>query len=510
MWAKHTLASRYPSGPMASTGVPKGPNVVLVVLDTLTARAAALSDDPPPMPGLAHLAQRGATFSHAVSNAPWTYPSHASLLTGLLPSEHGMDTPHQFTGWELDDPTGRSLQALLPPGPAANPVVGPRWLPALLAAAGYETACVSNNPWVGRLTGMELGFHRLRDPLAVRLAGWRSAFRARPRLRSALRAGYNTYRAMIGGGDLLAADAVRLVRSWTDRRDRSRPFFLLVNLIEAHAPYLTPLTPRALRELRARPGPVLRAMRLLEPRWTIRYNLGDPAYRLTGGALRVGRALHETSARYLDTIVTELHEIAAGQGRDVLTCVTSDHGESFGEHGSLLHGFTLDEETLHVPLVVSGGGVPAGDHHDTVDLRRVYATLLEAVGLAVPEGAAPSLLDSERGVAVAERERLDLPAWADIDRPLARARVGRIRAAYRDPWKLVATDAGTSLFDRSSDPGERVDLAGERPDVRRELEAMLPAWPDQPSPGPRPDTGELTEAEERELTDRLAALGYVE
>src|SRR6266568_843394 len=273
----------------AGTGGSGRPNLVVVVLDTLTAEAAGLGGTATPMPTLAGLAERGMWFRHAVSNAPWTLPAHGSLLTG-------------------------SLASILPGSPVSDPGLGTRWLPGLLAAAGYETALVSNNPWVGRLTQMHHGFHRIRDTLSVHVARRRDLFRGRPRLRRNARAGYYAYRAVRGHGDLLARDAMDRIGEWLAARDRSRPFLLLVNLIEAHAPYLTPEAARAVREGGAGPVTALRTMRLLDPRLSIPYNLGGEPRERHARAVDLGRRLHRHAARYLDGLVRELHELVSAQG----------------------------------------------------------------------------------------------------------------------------------------------------------------------------------------------------
>ncbi len=501
----------------AGTGGSGRPNLVVVVLDTLTAEAAGLGGTATPMPTLAGLAERGMWFRHAVSNAPWTLPAHGSLLTGLLPSEHRMDTFRQFALWEREPGGWGSLASILPGSPVSDPGLGTRWLPGLLAAAGYETALVSNNPWVGRLTQMHHGFHRIRDTLSVHVARRRDLFRGRPRLRRNARAAYYAYRAVRGHGDLLARDAMDRIGEWLAARDRSRPFLLLVNLIEAHAPYLTPEAARAVREGGAGPVTALRTMRLLDPRLSIPYNLGGEPRERHARAVDLGRRLHRHAARYLDGLVRELHELVSAQGREAMFCVTSDHGESFGEHGALQHGFTVDEPALHVPLAVSGAGVPVREVEETVDLRRVYATVLDAAGVAVPEGAAPSLLDPAKVDAVAERERVALPGWARPEWPGIGARTPRLRVLYRDPWKLVVEGTTERLFDLRSDPGEETDRAPSEPQVAAALGAALPPWP-QEGPLRAAGAGEppigngqvLTEREEEEMVERLSALGYLE
>src|SRR5687768_4722030 len=71
------------------------PNVLLVTIDTL--RADRLG---PGTPALEAVALRGARFTHAYAHAPTTLPSHASIMTGLLPPSHGVRNNGAF---RLDD-----------------------------------------------------------------------------------------------------------------------------------------------------------------------------------------------------------------------------------------------------------------------------------------------------------------------------------------------------------------------------------------------------------------------
>ncbi len=104
---------------------PPRPDIVLVVLDTVrrdhTGVGGASDGATPRLDGLM---AEGTAFRNAWANAPWTVPSHASLFTGLLPSEHGCT--------------------------AASPRLGPdrRTLAEVLAAAGYDTGAFFSNPWL--------------------------------------------------------------------------------------------------------------------------------------------------------------------------------------------------------------------------------------------------------------------------------------------------------------------------------------------------------------------------
>jgi arylsulfatase A-like enzyme len=488
------------------------PNIVLIVLDTLRADSAALTSDRTRMPRLASIAEQGQVYSHAVSNSMWTYPSHASIFTGLLPSEHRMEAPGRWVGdkREVIRSLGRTR------GPKTEPSLGARWLPAMLARAGYEAVCASNNPWVGRLTQMDHGFTRIRDTMVlardrfdidVLVKGLKLPRRMRPRARAA----YATYEAFRGGGDMSGQRAIDAVKAWAATRDASRPYFLFVNLLEAHAPYLTPLSRRALWSERAGPLRVYEAMSLLRQRRQLAINLGDGDGAL-GRPAAVLRALQQQAATYLDHIVGELWDLARSDPRGVVFCVTSDHGESFGEHGALFHISSMYEPALHVPLVLVGDGVPAGVREDTVDGRRVYATLVSAAGVDAPRNGVPSLLDRSPHDAVSEREAIPLPPRAAPFTQRTEEQRGRMRVVIRDPWKLMSTSVGPRVFHLDDDPGETTDVSTEHPDIVRSLEEALPAWP-QPEETAQATAGEprgVTAEEEREIAKQLEALGYIE
>src|SRR5262245_60998940 len=75
------------SAPRGSAGTP----VVLVSIDTLRAdRLPAYGCKGVETPAIDALARDGILFENAYSHSPLTFPSHSSLLSGLLPPEHGV------------------------------------------------------------------------------------------------------------------------------------------------------------------------------------------------------------------------------------------------------------------------------------------------------------------------------------------------------------------------------------------------------------------------------------
>jgi arylsulfatase A-like enzyme/Tfp pilus assembly protein PilF len=165
---------------------------VLVSIDTLRAdRLPAYGYADGATPAVDRLAREGMLFEHAFTPVPLTLPAHATLLTGLLPPEHGV---RDNLGYRLN-------------GGAS---VVPR-----LKAAGYRTAAAVSSVVLRRETGLANGFDLYDD-------------------------------AVPGGPDRTAAEAQRpgpetlaAVESWL-RDVGMEPFFLFLHLYEPHAPYEPP------------------------------------------------------------------------------------------------------------------------------------------------------------------------------------------------------------------------------------------------------------------------------
>jgi arylsulfatase A-like enzyme len=205
-----------------------------------------------------------------------------------------------------------------------------------------------------------------------------------------------------------------------------------------------------------------------------------------------------------------LEAFRASAVRDTtVVALTSDHGESLGEHDYYFdHGKNVFDPSLRVPLILVVPGAPAGLKTpvlaSTLDL---VPTLLDAVKASYPSGlAGQSLLPAVVGKEVPGRSRL----FAQNDRNLT--------ATHDSRFKLVATPEGEGarleLYDRSSDPGETRDVSAERPAElqrqRAELEAFQ-ARADREWESLREELAK-TSGEERlspEACERLRALGYL-
>ena len=413
------------------------PNVVLIVLDTVRADHLSCYGYPrPTTPNLDRLAARGVRFENAIAPTSWTLPSLASIFTGLLPHQHGAE----WTSALAD---------------------GPWTLAKILRDKGYETAGFAANPFYG-LSAWRLneGFdvyvddsYTIRHNLAVTFVG-----------QSALHYAYDRIIRYNQFDHLTAAQVNRGVMQWYAHRDPGQPFFLFINFMDAHRPYLPPAP------YDRRFGKMSRAVLATV---TASLNDGRPPSPYTAQEQRELIDGYDNSLAYLDVQVGRLIDFLRRQpgGAQTYFIVTADHGEGFGEHGTYDHGWNLYKEVLHVPLIVTGPGVPAGTVVTRqVGTRSLFATVLDlALGLKGPirrlslrrtwQGSSTQASSPEE--TVSELTVL-LP-----HRPLKSS-----LSLMTPQWHLIVNgNQKVELYNEVNDPHEHINVANE-PALRGVLETL--------------------------------------
>jgi arylsulfatase A-like enzyme len=397
------------------------PNVLVLLVDTLRADAVGLYGAPADAtPALDALGARGTVFATAVSQSSWTLPSVATLMTGLAPRQHrAVGEPERAGG------RGRARW-----GHLADAVT--TWA-ELAAHAGITTFAASANPLVSGGTNLAQGFETFVElPWDPEGRDWPSA-----------------------------NDVNDAFRAWLPRRDDYR-FAAYLHYMEPHDPYTpeaAPPAPPGVRPQIAR-GWVRDAADRIN--WS-----GAPPLEPADVAHLRARYAGEVAAwdRALAGLVRTLDE--AGLSRDTVIVVTADHGEEFQEHGRLTHGSQLYEESVRVPLVLAGPGVPAARRDDVAQGIDVAPTLARLLGAAAPTALpgrdllgppadAPAFLETASGIA---------PDGSPVE-------VLAVRTAR---WKLIETPAvARRLYDLASDPGERTDLGAA--EASAALVAALDRW----------------------------------
>ena len=445
---------------------PHGPNVLLIVVDTL--RADRLT--PATMPALDRFAQGALRCSHAETPRAKTTPAVASLLTGLYPHEHG----------------ARDLTTPLPDD-----------VPTLAEAfqrAGWTTAAIVGN-FVLRddLTRLARGFDSWVDDLP-------DATGVPPDDVPQRRAHSLTDGALVALGlapppaPPAAGPAAALV-------EPGRPWFLYLHYMDPHGAYDPPAehrlfgggAPDFIPSADSLPPDPLHAFRvalhnLLPECLTTEDDpspTGPPQGSIDAACLR---ALYDGEAHYADAEIGRLLDAARAAGllENTIVVVTADHGESLGEHRYWFeHGFYAYETTNRVPLLIAAPGLASGAYAGDISLADLAPTLLELAGLpALPaRPGAPLTVGSPRGMSLArwlkdDQALADHPVFAEKLEGADLANTVQMKAVRLGDWKLIRRYAHRSmagaeprelvvvadeLYDLGADPGEEHNLADAPP-----------------------------------------------
>lgn len=179
--------------------------------------------------------------------------------------------------------------------------------------------------------------------------------------------------------------------------------------------------------------------------------------------------------------------------------LTSDHGESLGEHGELTHSYFAYNGTIHVPLLIAGPGASPRRIRDDVGHIDIFPTVCELVGRPQP----PRLQGRSLGPLLRGRSLPPLPIYFEALDSYLNKGCAPLRGYILGGRKYMESPI-PELYDLEKDFHEKENLAP-RTDLApykkkyRELEKSLQG--DFPKPAER--------ILDREAQERLRSLGYV-
>ncbi len=405
------------------------PNVILISVDTLRAdRLGLYGYGEPTSPNIDRWARSSAvTFRRAIATAPWTLPSHVSMLTGLDALRHGVN--HHL-------PAPRQLEMLA----------------EMLRREGYLTAAVTGGGWLHPDQGLAQGFDVFRY--------WGQGTGSERELEAGIQ------------------QALKLLRA-----ERERELFLFLHTYEAHDPFRRRL-PYGER-CEAAPEDdgewlygAFEKTRQKSEGFLLHYRFdkwrpGGIARRQPIDAAELPRVscLYDSGIAHVDRYLERLfrHLEALDPERRTLVILTSDHGESLGEDGYVKHAYLLDSNLL-VPLVI---GLPGGRHGGTqVDAQvssvDLVPTILDAVGIEAPAGLdGSSLLPLIEGqVPAGPRQAWSYAGASNFG--LSLRLDNRAKYVYNNAvWAPLG--GAEELYDLQADGGDRHDQADASP---RRLEGL--------------------------------------
>jgi hypothetical protein len=309
--------------------MPPRPNVIVFVLDTLREDCSA---------GLRGLSDRlgFVKYSDAIAPSTWTLPSHVSLFTGLMPSQHGI---HEDRSVGIE--TMVTQASIREEVRSQNESLERGGLIGRLGARGYRTYALTANTFVLPFFGFPFDEVHLYDDLGEVSEGRWEPRGDRNRLLQLLwylKRGSPSiiWRQLVLQRMANVAPSLfhwftcekgtkHIVRDLKTMRLKE-PFLLFVNMMEAHEPYVlgevNPCREIAFSMITGKRPSV-------HPDWRLRYRSHSEIP--VQGAIAAVKALEPYLPRSI-------------------TMVTSDHGQLLGEKGRFGHGFTLDDEVLRVPF----------------------------------------------------------------------------------------------------------------------------------------------------------------
>ena len=450
------------------------PNLVLVLVDTLRSDHLSVAGYPlATSPQLARLAERGTFFERFYAHSAVTRPSVATLLTSRYISGH-----------LITNQTSAGLSAALP------------FLPEILARAGYRTAAFVTNPQIHPLLGFARGFDHFErfydqdaDPMLVR----------------------PEHVIKLPAHEVFAA-----VRRNVEK-DGRRPFFAYVHLLDPHGPYQPPAADLARFADPDYDGMITGSVKDFARLERFRDHPADLAHF---------RALYDAEVSSTDRALGELVDWldATDQMANTHLVITADHGEEFMEHGGTGHSLELYDESVRVPLLWIGPGIPRGRRVDRLaGLVDVVPTLLDVLDIALPEvefqGRSLRPLWEEEPRPAGWRPALFLEGLGEG--PAGSREPGVARGLVTETHKILATGCvvgrpgcdSFEIFDLIDDPGEQDGrrVTADDPALSPEERQLLRLYQRQEAQALRlaPSSGLQAELPPEDL-ERLKSLGYVD
>jgi len=286
-------------------------------------------------------------FEKCISPGSWTLPSHASMFTGQSQSQHGCHETKEIKSLDIERIRLRE-ETLLDE----------------LRREGYTTYGISANPYVNPVYGFT-GFDTYTEE-----SYFTDIFGSVIEVSSDLKKRVSKYRNIYGNDVLMLSKVImwenpkffldlvlsaaalspkaamkkmkaKLIEGWpiekggkkilqTVRQMRfKKPFFLFVNFMEAHDPYI--------------------GKKGMDINWSVPFLKEQPSK----ATIRKWEKLYDKASRLAMKYGTELiDQLLERFGEDQIIILTSDHGQAFNEHGFVGHGTVIFDEVVKVPLLV--------------------------------------------------------------------------------------------------------------------------------------------------------------
>ena len=438
------------------------PNIILIAIDTLRAHnLGSHGYQRQTSPCLDKHAALGTRFSRAYPGAIPTQPSFTAMLTGTSPIVNNV-VSHVL--WKNAEEAAKEQSDNVLPDttwtdrmPKITPEV--KLVGELMQAGGYSAYAVDN------IVKMRSHFGR----------GWDEY----------------VYSSEASGEDkrfAVRADDINFHAFPLLERIKDERFFMFLHYWDPHAPYEPPaeyqhFMSEAKSEAAMRRDLVIDGLDLSLEDFIYIAKVdkdrvsGDTSREVMANLLTELEARYDGEIAYVDNRLGRLfeHLDKLGLGENTVVIVTSDHGESFGNHNTLGHS-GLHETVTHIPLWFRGPGIPSGKVIDglarQVDIVPTILDLAQVQPEIPYELSGKSLVPLMKGQADSVH---GVVSCAECSRQ-------KTRSLHWDKWKFIRSlqdghrvdhMPARELYDLEADPQETCNLVDRHPDVAGEMEQRL-------------------------------------
>jgi len=456
----------------------KGPNVILLTIDTLRAdRLGCYGHQGGLTPNLDRLAEKGVRFEQAITGGSWTQAAFPTLLTSSYASMYG-----------------GCLGPLSPERP--SPI-------ETMAKNGYTTGGFITSPLLSQTYGYHRGFRHFVDLIPEEKRPFLHNIKGGQHL---LQKPLTHYVSSLLGQQtrpnrvyLTAAEVNESVYQWLD--EVQDPFFAWIHYMDVHWPY-------HIEDKLKRPKDIAQAWHDLAHLHAVNWQGAN----ITPDQRNYYIELYEQAVHYTDAQVGQLLDYLENSPHadNTVVVVVSDHGEEFLERKHWGHvEINLYDEIVRVPLIIR---LP-GQGNEKVVRRQVRTldimpTILDLCDCSLPDGVEGTSLvplwngEEERHngtVAISER-------WRNV------GDISHIIAVRTDSFKYiwdVYQPQQPRLYNLQADPAEKHNVYEQFPEKAQELQAYVDEHlrrAEQTTPD-----GDVLEPElDEEVVSRLRDLGYIE
>lgn len=425
------LLHLFQDGNFAQGAVPDGrrnnriKHVVLITIDTLRSDAvSAYNVHTRGTPNIDQLANDGILFRNAVSEAPWTLPAIASIMTGVSP------LIHLATEMNSQIPTGLPMLA------------------EYMQKAGYQTGAIGRNPHLVRNVFRGFQFYK---------------FFPKPKITGL--GGFLLHKVLsrLGKTDVTTADLTGMAQEWIEMNSQ-QDFFLWLHYFDPHMPYSPP--PRFLsgKGSSSRIGTKCQT--------SVIKGVRSGFFVPTRSEREWIKSLYLGEVQYVDDEVGKLINTLRKTGLydSSLIILTSDHGEEFWEHGSFEHAHTVYNELLRVPLIIK---LPGSTHKNKFDPIIPTSAILPTILDLCEIQTVPDSFSSRSLTALWKPHAFSFKEDPVIS--TGQLYFEKNFSLQFDAMKYIQNPVThrEELYDLKPDPTEQFSIAGEDPEKLKEMRGLL-------------------------------------